>query len=250
MFYYNSMAETYTFEDRTYLNPTVSRDEQLGFIDRLREIENKDLQKIATDTHNLGSDLPSNMGGLSGVGTPNSLGVSGADTGSAGIWRNRFERPQTNSLVSGLRAAAQASALNTALNNTLNQYKHRYNEAYRNAQKAAAAGNSDDLFDILYGDDYQKVLNVGATPEGWDNKQFDVMGPDGKVHSTIEVRTDEKGRISGVDTPMQSYGGYDDYGGAKNPAKEYLDQLTADGYTFVVPDGTGKGKVVKIETGE
>ena len=91
------MAETYTFEDRTYLDPTVSRDEQLGFIDRLREIENKDLQKIATDTHNLGSDLPSNLGGLSGL-NPN--------TGSAGIWKNRFERPQTNALVSGLKASA------------------------------------------------------------------------------------------------------------------------------------------------
>ncbi len=246
MFYYNSMAETYTFEDRTYLNPTVSRDEQLGFIDRLREIENKDLQKIATDTHNLGSDLPSNMGGLSGVGTPNSLGVSGADTGSAGIWRNRFERPQTNSLVSGLRAAAQASALNTALNNTLNQYKHRYNKAYSDAQKAAAASNSESPFDVVYGDDYSRVLNAGATPDNWESGQFDVIGPDGKVHSTIEIRKDENGRIGGVDTPMQSYGGYGDYNGLRNPAKDYLDDLISQGYTFLSPDG----KVVKIETGE
>lgn len=232
------MAETYTFEDRTYLDPTVSRDEQLGFIDRLREIENKDLQKIATDTHNLGSDLPSNLGGLSGL-NPN--------TGSAGIWKNRFERPQTNALVSGLRASAQAAALNTALNNAFNQYKHRYNEAYRNAQKAANKPSTDDPgYDPVYGDDYQKVLDVGAIPEQWKSNQFDVVGPDGKIHSTIEVRLDDQGNIGSVDTPMFSYGGYDDYGGSSNPAKKYLDDLISQGYTFMTPDG----KVVKIGTGE
>ena len=232
------MAETYTFEDRTYLDPTVSRDEHLGFIDRLREIENKDLQKIATDTHNLGSDLPSNLGGLSGL-NPN--------TGSAGIWKNRFERPQTNALVSGLKASAQAAALNTALNNIFNQYKHRYNEAYRNAQKAANKPSTDDPgYDPVYGDDYQKVLDVGAIPEQWKSNQFDVVGPDGKIHSTIEVRLDDQGNIGSVDTPMFSYGGYDDYGGSRNPAKKYLDDLISQGYTFMAPDG----KVVKIGTGE
>lgn len=240
--------EFYDFEDRKYMEPTVSRDEQLGFIDRLREIENKDLQKIATDTHNLGSDLPSNLGGLSAIGTPNSIGVSGADTGSAGIWRNRFERPQTNALVSGLRASAQAAALNTALNNAFNQYKHRYNEAYRNAQKAAntPATNNDPGYDTVYGDDYQKVVDVGAIPEQWKSNQFDVVGPDGKIHSTIEVRLDDQGRIGSVDTPMFSYGGYDDYGGSRNPAKEYLDDLISQGYTFKTADG----KVVEIGTGE
>ena len=68
--------EFYDFEDRKYVEPTLSRDEQLGFIDRLREMENKDLQKIATDTHNLGSDLPSNLGGLSAPGTTNSAACS------------------------------------------------------------------------------------------------------------------------------------------------------------------------------
>lgn len=241
------MAETYDFEDRKYIEPTVSRDEQLGFIDRLRAVENKDLQKIATDTYNLGTDVPSNLGGLSGIGKPNSLGVSGADTGSAGIWRNRFERPQTNALVSGLKASAQAAALNTALNNVFNQYKHRYNEAYRNAQKAANKPSTDDPgYDPVYGDDYQKVLDVGAIPEQWKSNQFDVVGPDGKIHSTIEVRLDNQGNIGSVDTPMFSYGGYDDYGGSSNPAKKYLDDLISQGYTFMTPDG----KVVKIGTGE
>ena len=98
----------------------------------------------------------------------------------------------------------------------------------------------------MYGDDYQKVLDVGAIPEQWKSNQFDVVGPDGKIHSTIEVRLDDQGNIGSVDTPMFSYGGYDDYGGSRNPAKKYLDDLISQGYTFMAPDG----KVVKIGTGE
>lgn len=144
------MAETYTFEDRQYIDPTVSRDEQLGFINRLREIENKDLQKIATDTHNLGSDLPSNLGGLSGVNP---------DAGSAGIWRNRYQRPQTNALVAGLRSSAQASALNDVLNNAMNQYKNRYNQAYRKAKKLEQANNSGNgTTDGTNGDEEDDII--------------------------------------------------------------------------------------------
>lgn len=230
------MAETYTFEDRTYLDPTVSRDEQLGFIDRLREIENKDLQKIATDTHNLGSDLPSNLGGLSGL-NPN--------TGSAGIWRNRYERPQTNALVSGLRSAAQASALNTALNNTLAQYKHRYNNAYRNAQKAVN-GTSEDPFKTQIGDDYQEAQMMGAIPGGWDGGQLYVADKDGTIHSLINVTVDANGNIGSVDTPMVSYAGPDVYDG-KNPARDYITSLINDGYVFLTPD---KKNIVKINPGE
>lgn len=143
------MAETYTFEDRTYIEPTVSRDEQLGFIDRLREIENKDLQKIAIDTHNLGSDLPSNLGGLSGTNP---------DAGSAGIWRNRYERPQTNALVAGLRSSAQASALNDVLNNAMNQYKNRYNQAYRKAKRLDWENSSNGTTDGTNGDEEDDIV--------------------------------------------------------------------------------------------
>lgn len=237
--------EFYDFEDRKYMEPTVSRDEQLGFIDRLREIENKDLQKIATDTHNLGSDLPSNLGGLSAIGKPNSIGVSGADTGSAGIWRNRFERPQTNALVSGLKASAQAAALNTALNNVFNQYKHRYNEAYRNAQKAVN-GTSEDPFKTQIGDDYQEAQMMGAIPEGWDGGQLYVADKDGTIHSLINVTVDSNGNIGSVDTPMMSYVGPDVYDG-KNPAKDYITSLINDGYVFLTPD---KKNIVKINPGE
>lgn len=221
------MAETYSFEDRQYIDPTVSRDEQLGFIDRLREIENKDLRKIATDTHNLGTDVPSNLGGLSGIGTPNSLGISGADTGSAGIWRNRYERPQMNALVSDLKATAQATALNTALNNMLNQYKNRYNQAARAAAKSGGVSGDDSPFNKNQGDPYNKILNTGAV--NGDLGSYMVKDKNGTIRSALDVITSKDGKITGVNTGMFSYGAEGETG---TSGAQYLQNLINQGYTF------------------
>lgn len=228
--------EFYDFEDRKYMEPTVSRDEQLGFIDRLREIENKDLQKIATDTHNLGSDLPSNLGGLSAIGRPNSIGVSGADTGSAGIWRNRFERPQVNALVADLKATAQASALNTALNNMLNQYKNRYNQAERLANKLEDSGNGDDDDDPYttnVGDPLKEALESDAADNEHQKGSYIVRGSDG-TETVVNVWTDNNGIITGVDTGDTKYGSNDDDGVS---GAEYIQNLKDRGYTFWNSDG-------------
>ena len=221
------MTESYSFEDRQYIDPTVSRDEQLGFIDRLREIENKDLRKIATDTHNLGTDVPSNLGGLSGTGTPNSLGISGADTGSAGIWRNRYERPQVNALVSDLKATAQASALNTALNNMLNQYKNKYNQAARAAAKSGGNGNGNGNGNENQGDPYSKILNTGAVNGKLGS--YMVKDKDGTIKSAIDVITGSDGKITGVNTGMFSYGAEGETG---TSGAQYLQNLINQGYTF------------------
>jgi hypothetical protein len=213
------MAETYTFEDRTYIEPTVSRDEQLGFIDRLREIENKDLQKIATDTHNLGSDLPSNLGGLSGINP---------DAGSAGIWRNRYERPQTNALVAGLRSSAQASALNDVLNNAMKQYKHRYNEAYRAAQNAKNPSSTEAPYDTVVGEDYEEAIKNGKLEEGQKSNSYYLYDSDKNQKDTINIITDSDGNIVGVNTPIQSYQGDD--------AKDYIRSLINQGYAFQTKD--------------
>lgn len=114
--------ETYTFEDRMYVNPTTSRDEQLRFVDNLRAIQAEDAARIARDTHNLGTDVTSNLGGLNG---------------SEGIWSQQHVNPQVNSMVASLRATAQAQALNDVLSNMQNQAKERYNRAYRAAQRRA-----------------------------------------------------------------------------------------------------------------
>lgn len=230
-------AETYTFEDRTYMEPTVSRDEQLGFIDRLREVENKDLRKIATDTHNLGSDLPSNLGGLSGIGTPNSLGVSGADTGSAGIWRNRYERPHVNALVSDLKATAQATALNTALTNMLNQYKNRYNQAARKANAAGGGTTDDDPYNKNVGDPLSEVLKSGEY--AGDKGSYIVRDGNGNDITVIDVNTGAKGtadegKIIGVDTGMLSYGAGGETGVS---GAQYIQNLIDRGYTFWNSDG-------------
>lgn len=235
------MAETYSFEDRQYIDPTVSRDEQLGFIDRLREIENKDLRKIATDTHNLGTDVPSNLGGLSGIGAPNSLGISGADTGSAGIWRNRYERPQVNALVSDLKATAQATALNTALNNMLNQYKNRYNQAARAAAKSGSGGGGNgNPFNENQGDPYSKILNTGAV--NGDLGSYIVKDKNGTIKSALDVITGNDGKITGVNTGMFSYGAEGETG---TSGAQYLQNLIDQGYTF----WNSNNQQVEINTG-
>lgn len=112
--------ETYTFEDRMYVNPTTSRDEQLQFVDNLRAIQAEDAARIARDTHNLGTDVTSNLGGLNGA---------------EGVWSQQYVSPQVNSMVASLRSAAQAQALNDVLSNYQNQMQNRYKQAYRAAQK-------------------------------------------------------------------------------------------------------------------
>ena len=119
--------ETYTFEDRVYVNPEVSRDEQLGFIDKLRSIQQEGAEKIARDTHNLGTDVTPNLGGLNGAES---------------IWSAQYVTPKVESMASSLRTAAQAQALNDVLSNYQEQMKKRYNDAYSAAQRRAGGGGS------------------------------------------------------------------------------------------------------------
>lgn len=229
------MAETYEFEDRTYIEPKVSRDEQLGFIDRLREIERKDLQKIATDTHNLGTDVASNLGGLSGIGKPNSLGISGADTGSAGIWRNRYERPQTNALVADLKATAQATALNTALNNVLKQYKNRYNQAARKAGAGGGGvggGGDEDPYNLNVGDMLEEAIGTGLV-NGTKGSYF-VRDSEGNIKSVVDIITDANDYIIGANTPMFSYGQSGETGVT---GAQYIQGLLDQGYSLWNSDG-------------
>lgn len=109
-------------EGRSYLNPQIALDESNAFIDNLRSTQQSDNQKIQTDTYNLGTEIPSNLGGL---------------TGGEGYFTSRYQTPQTVSAVANLRAAAQAAALNQALANEQEVWKKRYNDAYRKYQKSS-----------------------------------------------------------------------------------------------------------------
>lgn len=112
--------ETLEFENRTYINPDVSRDEQMAFIDTMRDIQAQNNAQIATETHNLGTDIESTRGGLSG---------------SEEYWKSLYQTPQTEAAVANMKAVAQQSALNDALSNYQSMLQNRYNQAYRDYNK-------------------------------------------------------------------------------------------------------------------
>lgn len=107
-------------EGRYYANPQVSLDGSNQFIDNLRAIQGTQNQEIARQTQNLGTEVPSNLGGL---------------TGGESYFTSRYQTPQTNAVVSDLRAVAQAKALNDALANEQAIWTKRYQDTYRAYQK-------------------------------------------------------------------------------------------------------------------
>lgn len=161
MYYYISMNENETieFEGRQYVNPDISRDEQMAFIDTMRDIQAQNNAQIATETHNLGTDVEPIRGGLSG---------------SEEYWKSKYQTPQTDALVSNMKAVAQQAALNTALSNYQNMLQNRYNQAYRNYQKRASkysggggGGNSPytDLPDGDVEEDTYEEITAKPNPE-------------------------------------------------------------------------------------
>lgn len=114
--------EVKEFEERLYLNPNLQVEETTSFIDNLRNTQKANNQEIAQQTQALGTNVPSNLGGLTGAGS---------------YFTSRYQTPQTNSAVANLRSVAQAAALNQALQNEQDIWKKRYNEAYRAYQKNA-----------------------------------------------------------------------------------------------------------------
>lgn len=125
---------SYIDNDRRYVNPQVSLNEQNAFIDNLRNTQGQDTAQIRQDTYNLGTAVPSNLGGLAG---------------GSNYFKSRYQTPQTNSMVSDLRAAAQSQALSTLLNNEIGKAQKRYNDAYRAAKKRAnniASGNNPNNY--------------------------------------------------------------------------------------------------------
>lgn len=125
--YYNKNMESYLpeneykeFEDRVYINPQTSLGETNTFIDKLRSTQGQRNQEVFTDTQKLGTNVPSNLGGL---------------IGGEGYFTSRYQTPQTNSAVANLRTAAQKTALETALKNEKAIWDKRYQDAYRKYQK-------------------------------------------------------------------------------------------------------------------
>lgn len=253
--------ESYDFEDRKYINPTLSRDEQLAFVDKFRGIQQQDMNKIARDTHNLGTDVPSIEGGLSG---------------SEGMWANQYVNPKVDSMVSGLRATAQAQALNDVLSNYQSQMQKRYNDAYRAAQLRGNAGSGDGTGSN--GDDDEEIdykPSDNATPDSQDNidtvsshtgtKQYSnpnapegslpsiaggqlpssggavyyLVSPDGKK-TQIVVNKNMSGTY--MDTPVQSVGGSDNIA-------NYLSNYIKRGYQIQLKGGQNITPTYRITMG-
>lgn len=114
-------------DDRRYMKPEVYVDESNAFIENLRNTQGQRNEQIAQDTYNLGTAVPSNLGGLGG---------------SSAYFNARYQTPYTNAVVADLRATAQAQALNEAMNNTLAQAKEKYNKAYKSYQRRVAAAKA------------------------------------------------------------------------------------------------------------
>ena len=140
------------FEGRLYSNPQVSVDEANAFIDNLRSAQGQQNQEIIQQTQNLGTDIPANLGGL---------------TGAESYFTSRYQTPQTNANVANLRATAQAAALNEVLANEQAKWKKRYQDAYRAYQKSAynrSLGGSPISTDIIEGvvDETGTTRTVGS----------------------------------------------------------------------------------------
>lgn len=119
--------EFYEYEDRAYIQPTLSSGEQEKFISNLRDLQTKNNAQIAQQTYNLGTAVPSNLGGLGG--------------GEA-YFTSRYQVPQVNEMVNTLKAAAKAQELNDAMSNYQAQLKNQYSQAqraYNKRQRARAA---------------------------------------------------------------------------------------------------------------
>lgn len=218
---------SYEENGRRYIDPNVSLNEQNAFIQNLRDTQAERNTQIAQQTHNLGTDVPSNLGGL---------------TGSEAYFNARYQTPQTNSLVADLRATAQAQALNTALNNELEKAKKRYNDAYKASKSGGNGGNSNPVNgDVEFepvGDEYElkyKSTEGGSGYEdSWEakhsknnlhyrNKAGDrvpisiIWGPDGTKY---------------VKTPTVVYEG--------DGIRKYAQRMAEQGYTLYMTDSDGR----------
>ena len=113
-------SETYEYESRRYINPTLSSGEQMGFIDELRDTIGTNTAQINAQTQALGTDISPNYGGL---------------TGSNNYFAQRYQTTPVQAQAATLKATAQAKALNDLMANYQTQAQNRYNQAYRNYQK-------------------------------------------------------------------------------------------------------------------
>lgn len=154
--------EDYAYEDdgRWYIRPEVALNEQNAFINNYRNIEAQNNAQIAQQTRALGTQVPSQLGGLVGGG---------------GYFRSRYQTPQTNQVVADLRSRMQGQALQTVLQNELEKAKKKYKDAQNSALKPSNANNTNPWSVDDRGTDDSKKHNtefVGTEEEDITTESF------------------------------------------------------------------------------
>lgn len=177
-------SEFYDFEDRRYINPTLSRDEQLEFVNTLRDTVDRNTAQVNTQTQKLGTDISPNLGGLSG---------------SNNYFKQRYQTTPVQSQVATLKATAQAKALNDLMTNYQSQAANRYQQAYRtaaisggnNSGNTGGGGDDDDEKEggVEYGDDNKNVSNNGESKEITPPKKEDYYANGEEQSEAIAEKT-------------------------------------------------------------
>lgn len=143
------------------VSPTASRDQQMAFIDNFRQAQGQNNQQIADSIHALGSDLEAPYGGLHGP---------------SDYIKSRYQTPQTESRMAGLRTTAQLAALNQLMQNDLAKWKNKYNQESRNYNKRQRAKQNAS----------SSGGGTGGTGEGGSNLNINT---ETGVPETIDVNT-------------------------------------------------------------
>lgn len=123
---------SYEYDGRRYVDPNVLLADQNAFIDNYRNLQAQNNAQIAQQTRALGTQVPSQLGGLTGGGS---------------YFKSRYQTPQTNQAIAELRTAAQAQALQQALQNELEKAKKKYKDA-QNKATAGGGGSTDFNFEV------------------------------------------------------------------------------------------------------
>ena len=214
------------FENRVYGNPQVPLDRQNKFIDNLRATQVQQNQEVAQQTQNLGTDVASNLGGL---------------TGSNSYWTSRYQTPQTNSVLQNLRTAAQAAALNQALENEQAMWKNRYQQAYRNYQKRAwdksntsqnpSTTTPDNINQKNSTTEISEVQTEALAKSRYDKLLMKYLQA-GYPTSEAETKAKEDmGKSISVDSPVAPYSGVGNY-------KKVKSSIGGDNaYIYTLPNG-------------
>ena len=187
-------SDEYTeYEGNLYVNPQKGLEESNAFIENLRNTQNAHNAEINAQTYNLGSAVPSNLGGL---------------VGGEGYFTARYQTPQSVGLAANLRAAAQGQVMNEALKNEIAIQKQHYNKAYKNnLKKTSPTNNQPETVGKVEENSTDGGQSTYSGNISGVEGYYTTIGLDGRVH-LVDMETGEETIIE----PEEHTGGGDGYG--------------------------------------